>query len=225
MSFKKVSGSKVKSKPQAAVGEVQRREAEEQGKVKDVQGKLQGKVGKMSNSHIFLHLMVPVDLSPKELNVQFEKCINRFVSKYGGRLQELRVDEIVVKVGVGTAAAGRKETLRFTASSMTGEYLKPVGLIERHDPVTGRPVQWLDIESGTERELLSVPQRQMQRRRSMARRAGSTYAPEFLGMMKVALIEKWRSVQTSSRRAGGVETPATLFSATELMMGSDGNIV
>merc|ERR1719324_187879 len=146
--------------------------------------RLQGKGGKLSNSHIFLHLMVPVDLSPQELNVHFETCINRFVSKYGVRLQELRLDEIVVKVGVGQESIGRKETLRFTASSMTGEYLKPVGLIERHDPVTGRPVQWLDIDSGTERQLSNVPQRQMQRRRSMARRAGSTYAPEFLGMMK-----------------------------------------
>ena len=35
----------------------------------------------------------------------------------------------------------------------------------------------------------------MRARRQMARAAGSTYAPEFLGMMKLELINKWSSQQ------------------------------
>merc|ERR1719262_1228456 len=103
--------------------------------------------GKKSNAHIYLHMMSLVDLPAAELSHLFEQFMNKFVSKYGGRLQRARVDEIVVKVGVGNDAVGRKETLRLSASSMSGEYLKTVCLLEVHDTVTGRPIAWFDVDS------------------------------------------------------------------------------
>jgi len=136
-------------------------------------------------------------------------------------LQKARVDEIVMKVGVGNATDGRKETLRFTASSGSGEYLKTTGLIEMHDPVTGQPFAWYDIDSRSESSLSAVPESKMTARRSAARRAGSTYAPEFLGMLKVGLIEKWDSY---SKAVGGVQMPADVFEATELVLGEDGQL-
>nr|ASA45565.1 acetyl CoA carboxylase 1a [Amphidinium carterae] len=175
----------------------------------------------VSNSQIFLHMMSLVDLPVQEVDECFELFMNKFVSRYGSRLQQLRVDDIVVKIGLGSEATGRTETLRFVASSMTGEYLKTVGLIESHDPVTGQPVKWVEVEQGSERQLTVAADPKIKRKRAMARRAGSTYAPEFLGMLKVGLIEKWTQYLQS---VGSSQMPAEIFEAQELVTGADGKL-
>jgi len=175
----------------------------------------------MPNSQLFLHMMTLVDASAEDVDECFEQFMNKFVSRYGGRLQQLRVDEIVVKVGLGNDSTGRTQTLRFVASSMTGEYLKTVGLIESHDPVTGQPVKLVEVDSGSDRELSAPGEQKIRRKRAMARRAGSTYAPEFLGMLKVGLIEKWTSY---CQAAGTAQMPTDVFEAKELVTGADGEL-
>jgi len=183
--------------------------------------RLNPKVGTKPNSNIFAHFMSNVDMNPQEVDSKFAQFMNSFVSKHGGRLQKSKVDEIVLKVGIGSSTE-RKQTLRLTASSMTGEYLRTAGLLEKNDPVTGSPVQWFDIATGEERELMSVAaQSRMQLRRSIARNAGSTYAPEFLGMIKVEIIKKWEAYKVAG---GKCEVPADLFKSIELVMGSDGEL-
>ena len=47
-----------------------------------------------------------------------------------------KVDEIVMKIGLG-GDKGQTHTLRLTASSLTGEYLRTFGVLEQDDPLTG----------------------------------------------------------------------------------------
>jgi len=178
-------------------------------------------VGTKPNSHIFAHLMTLIDLEPAVADQRFERFMNQFVAKHGTRLQKSKVDEIVIKVGLGTEQEGRKHTLRLTASSMTGEYLKTFGVLEKLDPVTGMPAQWFDVVSGDERSLELASGIAMRRKMQLARAAGSTYAAEFLGMIKLELIKKWAAYRASG---GQREVPADLFKSTSLSIGSDGEL-
>jgi len=178
-------------------------------------------VGTKPNSHIFAHLMTLVDLEPVVANERFGRFMNQFVAKHGARLQKSKVDEIVLKAGIGNVSEGRRHTLRLTASSMTGEYLKTDGVLESLDPMTGMPTQWFDVQAGQPRSLETSLQIGMQRKMQAARAAGSTYAPKFLGMMKLELIKKWNTY----RAAGGQrQVPADLFRSRELVLGPDGEL-
>jgi len=184
--------------------------------------RLNPKVGPQPNSNIFAHFMTNLDMDPAEVDRRFEQFMNSFVSKYGGRLQKSKVDEIVLKVGIGKGST-RTNTLRLTASSITGEYLRTSGLLEKQDPITGSPAQWFDIQSGEERKLdTSASKSRMQLRRAVARSAGSTYAPEFLGMMKVDIISRWKDYKASG---GTRKVPKTLLASKELVLSKDGKLV
>jgi len=183
--------------------------------------RLSPKVGQQPNGSIFAHLMWLVDLEPVEANKYFEDFLNQFVSKYGDRLQAMKVDEIAIKVGLGKSG-GREHTLRVTASSMTGEYLKTFGLLEVEDPVTTKLKEWLDVKTREKTSLDAFSTSPLQSRRLIARAAGSTYAPEFLGMMKVELIKRWAAYE---QLPGAVPMPSSVFESTELITGSDGQLV
>ena len=60
----------------------------------------------------------------------------------------------------------------------------------------------------------------LQLKRNAARRTGSTYANDFLGLIEVAVINSW---QTYLEKTGSVSTiPPSLFSFEELVLGRDG---
>ena len=56
------------------------------------------------------------------------------------------------------------------------------------DPVTGAPARWKDLATGEEREPVAADGR-LRARRAAARKAGSTYAPEFLGLLEARFCE------------------------------------
>jgi len=177
-------------------------------------------VGHQPNSNLFANFMLNVDLTPEVASDRFELFMNTFVSKHGRRLEQMKVDEIVLKVGIGNAA-GRTDSLRVVASSMSGEYLRIFCFLEKEDPVTGRPTSFADARSGKacSPDILSGSKLAM--RRTIARAAGSTYAPEFLGMMKLELITRWSKY---SEKMGGVQIPADVFTDRELVLGPDGSL-
>ena len=176
--------------------------------------RLNPKVGTLPNSSIFANILVKVDQDAATADMHFERFMNLFVAKHGGRLQKSKVDEITIKVGFESA----KKTLRLTASSQTGEYLKTSGVLEEDDPTTGLPMKFTDVRTGEPRELAPAVDEKMRARRQMARAAGSTYAPEFLGMMKLELINKW----SKYRAAGGTRRkPTDVFAAVELVLEGD----
>lgn len=173
--------------------------------------RLSPKVGQKPTSHIYVNFMKSVELSSVKLAERMEHLVNHFVSRYGSRLQKSKVDEIVLKVGVG---GGVHRTLRMTASSMTGEYLKTNPLLEKHDPITGLPTEWFDIQTGESRDLSDAASRlKIQMRRAAARAAGSTYAPEFLGMLKIELIKRWNRIKETVSTG-----PDDVFESRELVL-------
>ena len=181
--------------------------------------RLNPKVGSTPNSSILAHFMSNVDMSAAEANGLFTGFLDQFVAKHGARLQKSKVDEIIVKVGIGKEGEARQQTLRITASSMTGEYLKTSGLLEEADPRTGMPAKWFGVDSGAETPIVAANAAMIQMKRQVARSAGSTYASEFLGMMKVELIKKWSAYQ----EAGGKQkVPADLFADVELVRSAEG---
>eukprot|EP00928_Gymnodinium_smaydae_P037781 TRINITY_DN26188_c0_g1_i1.p1 TRINITY_DN26188_c0_g1~~TRINITY_DN26188_c0_g1_i1.p1 ORF type:complete len:2149 (+),score=434.34 TRINITY_DN26188_c0_g1_i1:43-6489(+) len=183
--------------------------------------RLNPNVGQQPNSNIFANFMVNVDLPAEVVNERFEDLLRNFATTHGQRLQRMKVDEIVLKVGVGSPRAGRSETLRVTASSSNGEYLDIYGLAESEDPITGRPIHWKDVRTG-EAASLDAAQDHLAGRRNAARAAGSTYAFEFLGMMKLDLLARWNKYV--ERLGDGAEVPLNVFKSQELVTGDDGEL-
>lgn len=65
----------------------------------------------------------------------------------------------------------------------------------------------------------------IQTKRSIARRVGSTYAYDFLGLMEVNLIGNWESyVSSLGGISSGVTVPTDVFESQELIEGPDGNL-
>ena len=83
--------------------------------------------------------------------------------------------------------------VRLMASSMTGEFLRSDAFLEYPDPVTGITKQFCSLTRDDQMCLLSPypASTSIQTRRASARRIGSTYAYDFLGLMEVSLIQKW----------------------------------
>eukprot|EP00913_Durusdinium_trenchii_P021985 g20658.t1 len=128
--------------------------------------RLNPKIGYGPNGNIFAHILYNLNMEATSAYEMLEEFVNNFVAKHGSRLQKSKVDEIVVKVGIGSGDS-RKQTLRLTASSMTGEYLRTSGALEMYDVITGSPTQWFDLKSGDEAKLASAKAKnRLQLRRS-----------------------------------------------------------
>jgi hypothetical protein len=93
----------------------------------------------------------------------------------------------------GSSSQGGVTPVRLMASSMTGEFLRTDAFLEYPDPVTGITKQFCSITREDQICLLSPypASNSIQTRRASARRIGSTYAYDFLGLMEVSLIQKW----------------------------------
>jgi len=127
---------------------------------------------------------------------------------------KLCTDEIEVKVRRKTGD-GSVETLRLSSSSLGGSYMQMKMLQEFPDPVTGNPSRVEANAAGTPGET-GDRLMQIQAKRVAARRAGSTYAYDLSGLLKIALQTKWANqtgagTLTSSSSSGNIldEAPST----------------
>jgi acetyl-CoA carboxylase/biotin carboxylase 1 len=153
-------------------------------------------------------------------------------SKLANRLLKLRVDEIEVKVRVATMGQdGNREiqSLRLVASSMEGEWLKNVAYLEKPDPVTGVTREYCTIEEDGVTPMCFLDSygtsNIVQTKRAIARRVGSTYAYDFLGLMEVGLIGEWDSYTRSLGADSDINMPSNIFHSEELIEDADGNLV
>ena len=191
------------------------------------------KVNLQSSSRIFLHSLYELeDTTPAELAAKFKKVFSRLKSQLATRLLKLRVDEIEVKVRLvskGEDGETSLQTVRLVASSMEGEWLKPSAYLERADPVSGVTKEFCVIDENEEFPVCLLDPYSssniIQTKRSIARRVGSTYAYDFLGLMEVGLIEEWNSYMKSLKPDESVEIPSNLFQSQELLEDEDGNLV
>jgi acetyl-CoA carboxylase/biotin carboxylase 1 len=189
------------------------------------------KVSDQSSSRIFLHSLVELDgTTPEQVAVRFQEIMGRLKSQLAQRLLKLRVDEIEVKVRIPVKSEGGEpvlQSVRLVASSMEGEWLKPTAYLEKPDPITGVTQEYCII--GEEAEMCFLDPYSatnvVQTKRAIARRVGSTYAYDFLGLMEVGLIGEWDAYLKTLPADSRVEMPSNLFEAEELFENENGELV
>jgi acetyl-CoA carboxylase / biotin carboxylase 1 len=191
------------------------------------------KVTRQSSSRIFLHSLYELEgTTPMELASRFRTTMGNLKSKLAARLLKLRVDEIEVKVRLaGKSADGQPvaQNVRLVASSMDGQYLTPVAFLENPDPITGVSKEFclLDDSAQTSDMCYLSPYASsnvVQTKRAIARRVGSTYAYDFLGLMEIGLFGEWNEFISSLPAGLGVTAPPQLFAAKELIENAKGEL-
>jgi len=189
------------------------------------------KVNNQASSRIFLHSLPEiVDMSAEEVASEFAEIMGQVKSRLAARLLKLRVDEIEVKVRVQTTDGDGNpviESVRLVATSVEGEWLKTSAFSERPDPITGVAKEFCVLGEGVDEVCMLDPYGSsniIATKRAIARRVGSTYAYDFLGLLEVGLIGQWDSHLTSLDDAG-VRMPTNLFSKQELIEDEEGTLV
>jgi acetyl-CoA carboxylase/biotin carboxylase 1 len=190
------------------------------------------KVTRQSSSRIFLHSLHEIEgIQPRELATRFKSVMGTLKSKLATRLLKLRVDEIEVKVRVLSKAEDGSDIIqnvRLVASSMDGKYLTPNAYLENPDPVTGVTTEFCALDGDDAGMCFLEPYETfniIQTKRSIARRVGSTYAYDFLGLLEVGLFAEWEEYINSLPPKSGVSAPTNVFSAQELIENEDGELV
>ena len=189
-------------------------------------------VTRQSSSRIFLHSLHEIEGStPLELALRFKAVMGKLKSKLASRLLKLRVDEIEVKLRLASTAEDGSpitQDLRLVASSIDGQYLTPNAYLENPDPVTGVTTEFCLLEDSGEQSMCVLDPYDtsniIQTKRAIARRVGSTYAYDFLGLMEVTLFAEWDEHISSLPGKADVKTPENLFASQELLEGEDGEL-
>lgn len=190
-------------------------------------------VNLQSSSRIFLHSLAEIDgANLRDIASKFKETMGKLKSQLATRLLKLRVDEIEVKVRVvDTDDDGNRsvQSLRLVASSVEGEWLKSAAYVEKPDPITGVTREYCLIDDDGDASMCFLQSygasNIIQTKRAIARRVGSTYAYDFLGLMEVGLIGEWEEYISSMGDDADVEVPANLFESQELLEDADGGVV
>jgi acetyl-CoA carboxylase/biotin carboxylase 1 len=180
---------------------------------------LDQKVSPSSSSHLFLHVITPFDATPEVLIENWRELMSSLISKYATRLLKLRVDEIEIKGHTGTG--DMRQAVRLVASSMGGQWLKTDGYLEYLDPVDGSTQAYCTV--GAEEMCFVEPypvSDALATKRSIARRIGTTYAYDFLGLIEKSLVAEWSRAVTDGRFTS---IPQNLVEVEELLL-EDGEI-
>jgi acetyl-CoA carboxylase/biotin carboxylase 1 len=177
-----------------------------------------------ASTRIFLHVLNEYEADTQSVIKGFKGILDSLLAKYSTRLLQLRVDELEVKARISYVVDGKKhiQPIRLVASSTSGEWLKSDAYLEYPDPVTGVTKQFRSLEEAKAGVMQISPYptaNTVQMKRSNARRVGSTYAFDFLGLMEVGLIKQWA-------KRPDMQMPASdsLLEAKELVLGADGKL-
>jgi acetyl-CoA carboxylase/biotin carboxylase 1 len=185
------------------------------------------KVNMQSSSRIFLHSLRELDdTSPEKIAKDFQNIIGQLKSQLADRLLKLRVDEIEVRVRLNSG--DHIQSLRIVASSVEGEWLKPSVYVERPDAVTGAAAEYCIVDpDGVEAGFCILDpyggSNVIQTKRAIARRVGSTYAYDFLGLMEVGVISEWQNYLSDNEMTDDI--PVNVFDAQEFVENGDGEVV
>jgi len=180
-------------------------------------------VAPSASSHLFLHVLNPFPTEmggPKAVVKHWQTMMTGFISKYATQLLKLRVDEIEVRAHV-TGEDGKRQAVRLTASSMGGQWLKTDGYLEFLDPITGTTQAFCQVDDEEETCFLEPYPiaSELATKRTIARRIGTTYAYDFLGLIEKALIADWSTAIKDGRHS---EMPGELLQVDELLLGENG---
>jgi len=176
-------------------------------------------VAPSASSHLFLHVLSPFEASPEESIDKWNELMPALISKYATRLLKLRVDEIEVRAHT-TTGNGPRQAVRLVASSMAGQWLKTDGYIEYLDPVTGGTQAYCSVGDDNTCFIEPYPvSSALATKRSIARRVGTTYAYDFLGLIEKALVADWQAAIADGRASA---IPTLPLEAEELLLDSSG---
>jgi len=173
-----------------------------------------------ASTHLFLHVLPTVDLAPAELIAAFKDIMADLISKHATRLLKLSVDEIEVRVH--SKDGDVRQAVRLMASSMAGQWLKLDGYIEYLDPVTGTTTSYCSLEEDEMCFLEPYPvSSALASKRAVARRIGTTYAYDFLGLLEKSIVRAW---QQSIADGAHSSMPSNLLEADELLLDGSGSL-
>ncbi|CEM11630.1 unnamed protein product [Vitrella brassicaformis CCMP3155] len=200
---------------------------------------LDPRVQSTASGRIYLHV-IPMfeDTTPQQMQQTFERIIMELRRRYSDRLLKLRVDQIEIKAHIRDSEGNK--VIRLAANSEGGSmWLQTDAVLETPNPITGEPVKFRPL-SGPQEVTFATPYPAMDKvalKRSAARRTGSTYVYDFLGLIEVALIQRWSeylkdlSSLKESPAAAGTKAPdidaipENFFSAVELVTTDSGELV
>jgi acetyl-CoA carboxylase/biotin carboxylase 1 len=193
---------------------------------------LNPQINPTASSRIFLYIMPELQGDVGEIFENWKVLMDMLVARHATRMLRLNIDELEVKLRVASVVDGKKavQPIRLVASSDGGQWLKPDAWREYLDPVTGETVNWSRIgeKEGTIKMDPYPNSNVIQMRRAAARRVGSTYAYDFLGLMKVTLIQLWgvfeQELKLSSTAPVVNTMPSHIFESDELVMQADGSL-
>jgi acetyl-CoA carboxylase/biotin carboxylase 1 len=186
--------------------------------------RLDPRVTATTSSRMFLNVMPTLEVAtPEQLAENWKGIMEGLISKHATRLLELNVDEIEVKVRVKDGAD--IVPVRLISTSSSGGWLATSAWREYVDPLTGVTEQYCDLMGDPEKCMLGAypTAGPLQNKRATARRVGSTYAHDFLGLMDVALITDWQKYIETTK--SGATMPKRLLTSQELILDSSGNMV
>ena len=189
---------------------------------------LDQRVSPTASSHLFLHALTPFETSAENVIKTFEDVMPALISKYATRLLNLRVDEIEIRAHAkGEDGTSTQQAVRLMASSMSGQWLKTDGYLEYLDPVTGETQSYCTLADKDEGQMCFIEpypvSSTLTNKRSIARRIGTTYAYDFIGLIEKALVSQWQSAIADG---AATEMPLQLLEVDELLEeGADGELV
>lgn len=179
-----------------------------------------------TSSRLFLNVIPDAQIEVDAVVTEYNDVMEGLIAKYATRLLNLRVDEIEVKLRC--TQNGETLPIRLIASSSGGGWLTRTAYREYIDPITGQTTEYCTV-GGDEADQICVldpypTSGALQQKRSAARRIGSTYAHDFLGLMEVALVSSWQDYMENSPGRGVLQMPKGLFSSDELILNGSGEL-
>jgi len=175
---------------------------------------------KKPTARIFVHFATEIPGSTeRDLNLiltLFNTVTQSIVTKKSSALLKLRIEKMEIKAWV----SADKIPLRLVTSST--ESWACDGFRELLDETTGFAKEWVNVETKektSNMSLLTPIESKLHAKRSTARNAGSTYIYDFLGLFRIALTREWLHSEDAD------DVPEKVFSAQELVLDADGNLV
>ncbi|KAJ8604581.1 hypothetical protein CTAYLR_007627 [Chrysophaeum taylorii] len=191
---------------------------------------LDSRVKPTSSASLYLTVIPPVSGRISDLDAAFKDIVGGLVASRAKRLLASRVDEISVKFYVDDSKSGPLEirtsplppqtpltTVRGVATSADGPWLRLQSYVEQSDKITGSVTGYCDLE-GTNCVVDPYASADVvAKKRAAARRVGTTYAYDFVGLLATATLAAWRE---RAAAAADVAVPAVddILEAKELLL-------
>ena len=205
---------------------------------------LDARVKPTSSTSLFLTIIPPIIASDvKSVDAAFKDIVGGLVASRAARLLAARVDEIQIKLYVAQDEEKRKtftedpeyfgpvvatsplppqttfSSVRCVASSGGGPWLQLKTYVESVDSTSNKNIGYCDV-AGENCVLDPYPTADVvAKKRASARRVGTTYAYDFVGLLASATLASWTDRVASV--GGSVPPVDELVEAKELLLDDD----